>query len=93
MANPCAAGPRRPRAPTRLVEILGGRDLDVARLAGDNMHGIAGALRQGGLVGGLDPGLPERHRRGQHVAAKTLGRLREKNGLAVQRLLHHGQSG
>ena len=51
------------------------------------MHGIAGPFGQGGLVGGLDTGVPERHRRGEHLAAKPLWRLREEDRFAIQGLL------
>src|SRR5262245_19672896 len=85
------AGTPAPATSDRLRhrEIVGRRDLDVRRLALDDMDAVAGALGESGLVGsGNRVALAERERDLQDVTPERLWRLGEIDDLAWNRLDH-----
>src|SRR5689334_15530565 len=73
------------RRPSGCVQIVGGRNFHVRRVALDHVHAVTGALREHRLIGRLDPGSTDRDRGAQHFAAKRLWRLRKIDRVAWNR--------
>ena len=66
----------------RGLEIVRRRDLHVPGIAVHDVYLIARALGKRGFVGRLDAGASGLHGGGEHVAAESLRRLRQVDGLA-----------
>ena len=75
----------------RAIEIAGGRNLDVRRVARDDVHAVTRALGQHGLVGRSLQRCGRRDGGAEHVAPERLRRLREKDLLARQRFDDHAR--
>ena len=69
-------------------QIVSGRDLHVACVSRHDDHRVSRPFGQHRLVGRLDAALAERDRRREHVASKSLRRLRQPDLLARQRPGH-----
>ena len=84
-ADRAAGGAVAAPARAALAEIVGRRDLDVRRIALDDVHGEPRALDQHGFVGDRGVAAARASACVEHVAAERLRRLRQENRLARQR--------
>ena len=67
-------------------EVVGGRDLQVARIAVDEVHAMSGTLGEHGFIGRIGGATCLRQRVAKHIDAKRLRRLREEDLVARNRL-------